>query len=493
MGNDTELSPADILLDGTDFEKYRFLAALPVAAYERLRVCFAEKMGIRVGVLDIEVVKRRKTGDKTLSLSLTLSEPESWPEEVSGQALLDAIEGELGKYLVMSESARMAVTLWIVMTYVVESLFILPLLLVTSPQKRCGKSTLMILLHRLCRKPLLASNTSKAALFRIVEAHTPTLLLDEADSWARDDDELRGIINCGHSRDTAGVFRCDGDQLEPRLFDTFCPKVLAGIGTLPDTIQDRAVIIQMRRRAPNESVVPLRPDKLDLDHLRSMARSWAEQHLPAIKEADPSVPTGLHDRAADNWRPLLAIADLAGGTWPERARQAAKALSATDNDDDDIRAQLLADIHCVFAERGELIASADLVQYLTALEARPWGDWKHGRPLSAVQLARLLSPFGISTFNVKDGIRVYKAYDRAGFNDAFSRYLKPEDSSATPLPGPELRENGRNPSASVRTRVADRAATSTGAVAAQNGEISGGNRGSSGVAALRPQIEVLEI
>jgi putative DNA primase/helicase len=497
MNSETERTPADIMLTGTDIDKYQYLAGLPRAAYDRIRDDIANNMGIRVSTLDTEVEKLRRPANK--SKALTLSDPEPWPEEVSGAALLASIEEQLNKYVVMSEPARVAVTLWITLTYLVDAVFILPLLLITSPQKRCGKSTLLILLYALCRKPLLASNTSKAAIFRFVETHKPTLLLDEADSWARDDDELRGLINCGHSRSTAKVLRCDGERLEPRLFDTFCPKVLAGIGSLADTIHDRAVMIQMRRRAPNEAVSKLRQDKLDLDYLRAKARSWADQHSNEIKDADPQVPTALHDRAADNWRPLLAIAELAGPLWADRARRAAQVLSQADNDDDDIRTQLLADTRQIFTQRDleqkdvEKMASADLVQALADLEARPWGDWKHGKPISAVQYARLLKPFGISTFDMREGRRVYKAYRRSAFQESFTRYLQPDVSSATPLQRHDLPHKDGNVPATPSQPVADRTATDSVHVADQNESSHENCSGCSAVAVRDVEIGVLEI
>jgi hypothetical protein len=164
-----------------------------------------------------------------------------------------------------------------------------------------------------------------------------------------------------------------------------------------------------------------------------------------------------------------------------------------DADDDEIRTQLLGDIREIFTERGNQIASTDLVQYLSALETRPWGEWKHGKPLSAVQLARLLKPFGISTFNVREGGRVHKAYNRNSFEDAFTRYLKPEDSSATSLQQAKLGQKRTVLPATTDISVAARSATATHDVAAEIGVGALKNRGGSGVAAQMPETGVLEI
>ncbi len=254
-----------------------------------------------------------------------------------------------------------------------EGLFILPLLLITSPQKQCGKSTLQILLNKLCRKPLLLSNASTAPMFRIIEKSRPTLLLDEVDTWLRRDDDqsLRGLINAGHTRDTARFLRCDGEKFEPRVFDCFCPKALSGINArnLSDTVTDRSIVIELARRGPNEPVGRLRQDRLNLDHLRSLARRWADDHLTMIQDSDPFVPPELSDRAQDNWRSLLTLADLCGGSWPERARQAARKLSTADTDEEDYRLELLTRYSRHFQRA-----------WKTAFDPRTsWRTWRHWR------------------------------------------------------------------------------------------------------------------
>jgi putative DNA primase/helicase len=489
------MSPAaDQLLQGTDAQKIAALAAMPGAQYDRLRQSVASAMGIRVGTLDAEVSKLRRPGDK--SRPLTLSDPEPSVEPVLGSELLDSIEQQIATYVVMSEANRVAVVLWILMTYAVEGLFTLPLLLISSPQKWCGKSTLQMLLNRLCRKPLLLSNSSTAAMFRIIEKSRPTLLLDEVDTWLRNDDDqsLRGLINAGHTRDTAQVLRCDGEKSEPRLFDVFAPKAISGINSrgLNDTMTDRSIIIELARRGPNEPVGRLRQDRLNLDHLRSLARRWADDHLSAIQVAEPTVPPELNDRAADNWRPLLALADLAGGSWPERARQAARALSPGDGDEEDILTQLLTDIREIFTERAAArLSSADLVATLGALEARPWGEWKHGKAMTATQLAKLLKPFGVATRNVKVGSRVFKAYQRQSFDDPFARYLQSID--ATPLLEPHSPPDIDETPATRCEEVAARSATASQPLANGNGLNGSHSNLGSEVAAKSTHLKVLEI
>lgn len=256
---------------------------------------------------------------------LTLSDPEPWPDPVDGVALLNAIANTFTRFLILPAGGADAGALWTVHTYLIDVLHCSPILAVTSPQKRCGKSTLLDVLKALVRRALGASNITAAALFRIVEMMAPTLLIDEADTFLAEREELRGIINAGHTRSSAVVVRTVGDDHEPRVFGTFCPKAIAAIGELPGTIDDRAISIRMQRRAPGEHVERLRRDRIEaeLEPLRRKAARWAQDNAAGVRDADPDVPTTLHDRAADNWRVLLAIGDAARGRWPTTARKAA--------------------------------------------------------------------------------------------------------------------------------------------------------------------------
>jgi putative DNA primase/helicase len=309
---------------------------------------------------------------------------------------------------------------------------ITPRLAITSAEKRCGKSTLLRAMSALVSKPLAASNITAAAIFRTVEACQPTLLIDEADTFLPENEELRGILNSGHARDGA-VIRLVGDDHEPRQFSTWAPSAVAAIGELPGTIADRSVIIRMERQRPTDRKVPLRLDKLDA--LKSLARRvarWAADNRTALAEADPDVPAGLHDRAADNWRPLLAIADAAGGRWPEAARYAALALSGGGDAPSSNREKLLGDIRAVFVARGvDRLSSADLCGALAGMEDRPWPEWRQGKPITPRQIASLLAPLAVSPGTIRLGSDTAKGYLLDQFADAFARYL-PEEAPLDP-------------------------------------------------------------
>ena len=211
--------------------------------------------------------------------------------------------------------------------------------------------------------------------------------------------------------------------MEPRAFNCFCPKALAGIGRMADTIEDRSIIIEMRRRAPSEIVEQLRQDKLNLDYLQRLCARWSADNLQALKDSDPAVPSELHDRAADNWRPLLAIADLAGGEWPARARFAARKLTIRGDDQDSIQTLLLSDIQKII-EQKPYLKSTELSAALAEIDDHPWAEWKHGRAMTAVQLARQLAPFNLhpKAIRVTHNL-VIKGYETAQFEETFARYL----------------------------------------------------------------------
>ena len=300
------------------------LAGLTPLQYAKRRRKEAESLGIRADDLD-KIVKtaRKKASDE----GLKLPEPDPWPESVDGDDLLDQLVELFYRYLALPKGGAELLALWVVYTHAFDLFQVTPRLALLSPERRCGKTTTLSLLSRLVPRPLPAANITAAAVFRTIEAARPTLLLDEADTFIRDSDDLRGILNSGHYRAMAYVIRTTGDNHMPQKFTTWAPMAIAAIGRLPDTLQDRAVVLRMRRRKPDEYVERLRLDRLDcLGDYASMCARWVADNLMGLSDADPDIPSGMHDRAEDNWRPLLAIADLAGADWPEKARQIAVML-----------------------------------------------------------------------------------------------------------------------------------------------------------------------
>lgn len=372
-------------------------------------------------------------GPELQGKAAALEPPEPWPEPVDGAALLSEIRSTFERFLVLPDGAAAALSLWVVFTHAHDAAAVSPLLALVSPEMRCGKSTAIDLLGALVPKSLPFSNTSTAALFRSVEKFSPTVLVDEADSFLGGREELRGILNSGHTRAGAFVLRVVGEDFEPRRFSTWAPKAVAMIGRLPGTLEDRAVLVPMRRKARGETVERLRLDRLgaETEALRSKAARWAADHLEALRDADPETPGELHDRAADNWRPLLAIADLAGGPWPAEARAAARVLSAgAAGEDSSVRVALLSDLREIFEQTGrDRIFTDELLQALHRREDRPWGEWGRSRkPISPHALSRQLAPFGVKPRQIRDGDENRKGYRLADLEDPFRRYLPPSEA-----------------------------------------------------------------
>jgi putative DNA primase/helicase len=387
-----------------------------------------------------------KADDNRQGRTLVLSDPTPWPDPVEGVALLDELVETYSRFLALPDGGADADALWTLHAHAHDASEVSPLLGVTSASKRCGKTTQLSVLQGLVPRPLPASNITAAALYRTIEAHRPTLLVDEADTFLNEKEELRGVLNSGHTRAGAQVIRTVGEDHETRAFTTWAPKAVAMIGDLPDTLRDRAIEIRLRRRRPDEKVEKLRLDRLrDLEPLRQRCARWAADNLAELRDADPDVPDDLHDRAADNWRPLLAIADLAGGEWPERARQAARLLSGLAADQDgDAAVLLLADLNDLFISKvADRLPSAEIVTALGKMEDRPWPEWKRGQPITARQVARLLQPFDVHPKKIRFGDSTAQGYDLDSFSDAFGRYLpaEPEQSEQS------SQENGNHPSA----------------------------------------------
>lgn len=260
------------------------------------------------------------------------------------------------------------------------------------------------------------------------QAHHPCILCDEADTFLRENDELRGIINSGHRRN-GSVLRIVGDDYQPRAFSTYSACAIALIGDLPDTLHDRSVPISLKRRLAKEAITPFRHDQVGhLTVLAKQAARWARDHAAAVGTADPDMPEDVYNREADNWRPLLSIAQAAGGEWPERAREAALASHSAGWGGEDKIAVLLGDIKTLFAEKAkEQLPSSDLAEGLVAIEGRPWAEYgRTGKPISQNQVAKLLRRIGVAPELLREGKKVFRGYQLHRFADAFERYLPPE-------------------------------------------------------------------
>jgi hypothetical protein len=421
--------------------------------------------------------------------------------DVEGAALLDEIYEHVRRFVNLTVVQALIVSLWVVHTYVIAAADATPYLAITSPEKRSGKTRLLEVLASLVAIAWMTGGVSAAALYRKIDRDSPTLLLDESDAAFKGDKEyaevLRGTLNTGHRR--GGTHDCcvkeDGD-ITIKAFSTFCPKAIAGIGKLPDTVADRSIHFCMKRKTRSEKVERwrLRNVKSETDRLREKLEAWGIQNVEKLRGARPALPEALSDRQQDGAEPLLAIADLAGGKWPEVARAALVSLCAgAQAADDSIGTQLLSDIRQVFkAKETDRLPSAELATALAEIETSPWGEWKNGKAITFNGVASLLKPFGISPHTIRVESRVLRGYETNDFEDAWARYLdlkdNPGDSPADTHIGPP--PNTSNATAlQTNTRAASsdfRAATGEKTVAVQHCENSAKNAPCSGVAPSEP-------
>jgi hypothetical protein len=413
----------DAISAGAAKSEIERLASLSPIEYDRQRKEEAKKLDIKLDTLDREVAKLRAK-QEAADDTLPHWNVDPCPDPVDGAALLDAIRKVFRRYIVLPQSADIALALWVLHAWTMDAGEISPFMVLVSPTKRCGKTSVLVLLQYLTPRSELASNITPSALFRYIEEVRPTLLIDEADSFIKDNEELRGILNSGHTKTAAYVIRTvevAGDH-KPRRFSTWAPKAIATIRKLADTLEDRAIIVLLQRKPPGAQVERLRRrDNDEFAKLRSQAARWAADNSGHLVDPDPQMPAELNDRAADNWRPLLAIADLAGGSWPALARPAALKLSG-ESQDSALGVELLRDIREAFGG-DTVIRSVDLVTKLSADPERPWAEYNHGKPITQRQVARLLDAFHIISCTVHPlSLPHGKGYRRVDFEEAWEAY-----------------------------------------------------------------------
>jgi len=360
------------------------------------------------------------------------------PATIDGAALLDAVRAALLRYVVLpSPQAADAVVLWIAATHAQPAWAHAPRLVIRGPEKRCGKSRLLDVVEATCHCPFITVNASPAAVYRSISDNPPTMLVDEADTIfgpkADGNEDLRGLLNAGHQRNRPAV-RYDASTNRVEHIPTFAMAALAGIGAMPDTIEDRAVVVRMRRRAPGETVAPYR-HRRDRPALRALAEqlaTWLGADLDILERAEPAMP--VEDRAADTWEPLVAVADHAGAHWPDRSRAAVLTLTAEAADKGQVsdRIRLLADCRAAFGPDTAL-ATTVLLDRLKSDPDAPWLDYGPNG-LSGKRLGTILGEYDIRSGNIRfsDGTQA-KGYQRADFTDAWMRYC-PLPVAAVPDP-----------------------------------------------------------
>jgi len=370
-----------------------------------------------------------------------------WGEPVDGASLLDAIAGYLKRLIILPSGGAETLVAFIVMTYVVVAFDTVPYVLLSSPTKRCGKTRLLEVLNLLVYRPWHTVVVTGPVLFRKIEAHHPTLLLDEAEvvrGRGEGAEIVRQILHAGYKRG-ATVARCVGEDNEVHEFDTFGPKVFALIGRLPPTLFDRCIQVRMARRHRGEPLERFR-ERIARQETSPLCRQlmrWAEDHSPMLRQLTVSPPEFLDDRAFEVWEPLLAIGMAAGNGWQERLLAAARTLSGT-REDEDVGPLLLDDLYELFTtNKTDRLETVTILETLNARDDRPWAEGgPHGKPLTPHALARVLRPFGVAPTTIRIAGRTAKGYRAEQFIDLWPRYAP---RAATPTQPAPILDDSRYP------------------------------------------------
>jgi hypothetical protein len=382
-----------------------------------------------------------------------MNDPVPYEGPVDGAEIAKKIESILNLYLKLPEGAATTITVWIFHSYVFDAKHITPYLAACGPDKRCGKTTLLDLLSYLCHRAWPVSSATGAAIYRLVDEWHLTLLLDEADKVFRRNQAVKDIFISSHRKRFAFATVSVPDQTEGwkgDSFSTWSPKAYTSIGKpRDDQLVDRSIIIWMERRTEEETVAEWIDEEVAdlLDPFRPKLLKWGEDNFDQIIKHRPGgLPSCLHDREKDNWRPLFCIADLLGGDWPSKAREAAVALSGR-GEDESVLTLLLTDLREQYGERqSDFLKSTEICEYLNSMDERPWPEWR-GKPITPTALAALLRRVKVKPKaewvdgghgNKKTTLRGYHRKDLEG---AFERYIPHTLPDTNPQ---DLQESSQN-------------------------------------------------
>lgn len=349
-----------------------------------------------------------------------------WPHPVSIPCLADEMEALIKKHCVLKEEEVVAIVLWIISSYMMDNFRIFPKLTLVSPVRRCGKTTTLEVIVALCLNGILTSSLSPATIYRLSSTTRLTLLIDEADRFVKQGDpNLIGLINSGHTKSGASVIRCEGDAYKPVAFSTWMPMVLASIQDLEDTIMDRSIVINLRRKSPSDFSIRLPEDCFDQClPLRQRLLRWTTDNM-IVTKANPLVPPSIgNSRAQDNWVPLFTIARQIDERWLAKCELAYRAL--TSMDELELPTELLRDIREIFQkDNGVRMSSKELVGALNSDSEYQWHQLRNGKGIDATTVAKNLKPFSIKPLTSRHGTSTLRGYEKAQFDDAFLRYLPP--------------------------------------------------------------------
>jgi len=406
------------------------LAALHSFDYDNVRESEAKKLGIsRLSTLDKEVSKARKQSTEN---NAPFPDIEPWPEKINPALLLDEISATIRRFIAMDKYQADIAALWIAVCWFVDVVYTAAIALINAPERACGKTQLLTLLSKLAPRATQLSGISPSVLFRMIEKYQPTLFVDEIETVLKDNEDLRGLFNAGHTRDSAFVWRVDTstDDFEPKRFSVWGMKAIAGINAvkLAETVTSRSIIFELRRKRPDEKVDRLRyAEPLLFERLTAQLARFAEDYSDEVRRTRPVLPDELGDRDQDNIEPLLQVAYVAGGHWPDTATNAALKIFKASQSNQSAANELLADIQEIFESKHiSKISTADLIGALVSDDEKSWATYNRGKQLTPRQLAGKLKDYGIQTKIVREGYGVFRGFELSQFEDAFTRYLTHE-------------------------------------------------------------------
>ncbi len=413
----------------------KHLASLDKLDYDRTRKNAAKELNIRPSTLDDLVSDYRAKANQQNS---EFDEIDPWHEPINLADLLDEITATIQRFIILDTHQAQTASLWVCACWFADEINCAPILLINAPEKACGKTQLLTVLSKLAPRSIQAANISSSVLFRMIEKLKPTLFIDEIETMLNDNEELRGIINAGHTRDSAYVWRsvAKGDDFDPKSFNVWGMKAIAGINAvkLAETITSRSIIIQLRRKKPDENVQRLRHVEPNcFVNLKAKLARCAQDHFETIANCRPLLPDELGDRDQDNWEPLFQVANLADGHWPETAFLTSIRIQSDTQAPQSNSNELLADIKEIFELKSVIkISTSDLIQALCEDDEKSWATYNRGKQITPRQLSSKLKDYGISSKTLRiNNYETAKGYELEMFNDAFQRYLKPIETTVT--------------------------------------------------------------
>jgi putative DNA primase/helicase len=413
-------------------EKDRAFAAiikLPKSEREAKLGELAKKLGENIELLRDELVLL--VGDEEERIEG--GEVEPWPEPLDARALLDEVEAQFRRYIVVhNESAAVAIALWVCFAWCHEVATYSPILVIQGADTGTAKTNASKVTALLTPRALVIAEPRAATLYRLVDRYHPTLIVDDADKLLPRLPDLAHIVKVSWTRGTR-IPRVDARTGEIHYYDPFCPKLLNGIDLtahLDPATQRRCITASLLPKLAGEKVATFRHAIRDESFLtlRRKLKRWCSDNMSALASADPAMPEALDDGQQMNWELLLAVADLAGGNWPARARAAAITLTR-ERDEPSPGKRLLAVLRAVFRTHGGLLTSPQAEQLVGAGGDGEWANYKDkGRPINKWEIAALLKPYGIRPGVIHPrGRPADRGYDVSWFETAFRHYLAPEN------------------------------------------------------------------